>query len=256
MRSPSSLVRPPFPHPHGRRAIADGACQGNGSIGLARHWSLAYGRARNGKPRVVVGRGGTGVNALVLPIMVFCAEMCVITLNTLRTIFIARGMKFPAAILGLLEVSTWLFAISQIMQNLTNVWCFLAYVGGFMVGNLLGVMIEEKIALGTLVIRMITKKDASDLITLLQAANYGVTSVRAEGTQGPVHLIFTVIQRRQLGHIAELIEQFDPKTFYSVEDVRSANEGVFPRVPAARPAGLLGPLWALRGTQRRIEQTR
>jgi hypothetical protein len=65
-----------------------------------------------------------------------------------------------------------------------------------------------------------------------------------------------VIQRRQLGHIAELIEQFDPKTFYSVEDVRSANEGVFPRRPASRPAGLLGPLWALRRSHPRVEQTR
>jgi uncharacterized protein YebE (UPF0316 family) len=192
------------------------------------------------------------VDALLLPLTVFVAEMTVITLNTLRTIFIARGRKALASVLGLLEVSIWLFAISQIMQNLSNVSCFLAYAGGFVAGNFLGMVIEEKLALGTLVIRIIAKKDATELIAALRQASFGVTSIPAEGATGKVHVIFTVVQRRQLASVVTLIEQFDPKTFYSVEDVRAAREGVFPTPPARRPVGLLGPIWGFRRPKRPV----
>ena len=90
---------------------------------------------------------------LLIPFFIFMAEMCVVTISTLRTIFVARGMKGLAPVLGFFEVSTWLFAIGQVMQNLSDVGCYAAFAGGFTVGNVLGMTIERKLALGTLVAR-------------------------------------------------------------------------------------------------------
>ena len=127
-----------------------------------------------------------------LPLLVFLAELCVVTLSTIRIIFVSRGMKVLAPILGFFEVSIWLFAIGQIMQNLSNLGCYLAFAGGFTSGNFLGVLIEKKLAIGSVVVHIVTSKDVSDLIEGLQAEKYGVTVIDAQGSTGPVKVVFTV----------------------------------------------------------------
>ena len=182
-----------------------------------------------------------------LPLFIFLAELCVITISTLRTIFVARGRKFLAPLLGFFEVSIWLFAIGQVMRNLSDLTCSAAFAGGFTLGNFLGVLIEGKLAMGNAVVRIITHKEAGDLIEGLRAAGYGVTAVDARGATGPVQIILTVIPRRDLGRVMELAKGFDPKVFYSVDDLKEAAQGVAPRrlhglfagLPAADAAAVL-----------------
>src|ERR1700722_15248699 len=99
----------------------------------------------------------------------------VVTLNTLRMIAIARNMKNVAPLLGMVEIAIWLFAIGQIMKNLSDPVCYVAFASGFTLGNYLGLWIEEKLALGHLVVRVITRRDAGPLIATLRASNHGVT---------------------------------------------------------------------------------
>ena len=174
----------------------------------------------------------------VLPVFIFFAELCVVTISTLRTIFVARGMKFLAPLLGFFEVSIWLFAIGQVMRNLSDVTCSAAFAGGFTLGNFLGVLIEGKLAMGNAVVRIITPKDAGGLIDALRAAGYGVTAVDARGATGPVQIVLTVVPRRDLGRVVALAKGFDPKVFYSVDELKEAAEGVAPRRLRGLFAGL------------------
>ncbi len=163
-----------------------------------------------------------------LPVLVFFAETCVVTLSTVRTIFVARGWKVLAPLLGFFEVSIWLYAISQVIQNLTSPGCFLAFAGGFSLGNFLGVLIEQKLALGTVVVHITTREDPSDLIESLKLGGYGLTVLEAQGATGPVRVVFTVIKRKELANVVSIIKRFDPKAFYSVNDLQSAAEGISP----------------------------
>jgi uncharacterized protein YebE (UPF0316 family) len=163
-----------------------------------------------------------------LPVLVFLAETTVVTLATIRTIFIARGWKILAPLLGFFEVSIWLFAIAQVMQHLTSPGCFLAFAGGFALGNFLGVLIEQKLALGQVVVHVISKNGGFELAESLRWAGYGVTALDASGASGSVHLVFTVIRRGQLDRVVSIIKRCDPKAFYSVGDLRSAVDGVIP----------------------------
>jgi uncharacterized protein YebE (UPF0316 family) len=165
----------------------------------------------------------------VLPILVFLAELCVVTLSTLRIIFVSRGRKFLAPALGFFEITIWLFAIGKVMQNLQDVGCFMGFAGGFTFGNFFGVLIEKWLALGTVVVRTVTNKDASDLVAGLRTARYGVTQLDAEGTQGPVKLVFTVVPRRELESVLAIIRGFDRTAFYSVDEVQEAVAGIFPQ---------------------------
>ncbi len=192
------------------------------------------------------------LSTLGLPALIFVAETVVVTLATIRIIFIARGMKTVASIVGLFEVSIWLFAIGQVMRNLSDLRCSAAFASGFTIGNYLGVLIHDKMAIGHLVVRIITSKDAQVLLASLKSADYGVTCVDAMGAKGPVQIIMTVIERRDLVRVRNLIRGFDEKVFYSVEDLHSTAKGVFPEEQAAGRG--LWPGWAL-GVRRGRETT-
>ncbi len=164
----------------------------------------------------------------LLPALVFAAELCVVTLSTVRIICLGRGQKGLASAIGFFEVSIWLFAIGQIMQNLSNLGCYLGFAGGFTAGNYLGMTLEEKMALGSVVVRVITRRDAGALVEGLRQAHFGVTSIDAQGATGPVQIVFTVVKRKQMAEVAGIVKRFDPRAFYSVDNLHSTAAGIFP----------------------------
>ena len=165
---------------------------------------------------------------VVLPLMIFCARICDVTLGTIRVIFISKGIRYLAPFIGFFEVIIWLLAIGQVMNNLTNGICYVAYGAGFASGTYIGMVIEEKISLGLASVRIITKEDPADLMQSLRTHDYGVTSIDGEGATVKVKMVFTIIKRQDLPHVIGIIKQFSPTAFYSVEEVKSVAEGVFP----------------------------
>lgn len=166
---------------------------------------------------------------VVLPLFIFLARVVDVTLGTLRILFVARSMKLLAPLTGFFESLIWLLAIGQIIQSLTNVSLYIAYAAGFAFGNYVGIYIEEKIAMGLLCVRTITRDDATDLIEYLKDRQFGVTSVSASGVSGQVRLILSIIKRKDLNKIISIIREKTPHAFVSVEDVRSVTEGYFPQ---------------------------
>ena len=165
---------------------------------------------------------------VILPVLIFCARICDVSLGTIRVIFISKGIKYLAPLIGFFEVIIWLVAIGQVMNNLTNVASYIAYGGGFAMGTLIGMLIEEKISLGFTSVRIITKEDPSRLVDYLRSQNYGVTTVDGQGATGQVKMVFSIIRRQDLFTVVEVIKKFNPAAFYSIEDVKSVSEGVFP----------------------------
>jgi uncharacterized protein YebE (UPF0316 family) len=165
---------------------------------------------------------------VILPLMIFFARICDVSLGTIRVIFISKGVKYLAPIIGFFEVIIWLLAIGQVMNNLTNVAAYIAYGAGFASGTFIGMLIEEKISIGLTSVRIITKEDPQELLAYLRAHQYGVTSIDGEGGTGRVKMVFTIIKRLDLPHVIGIIKQFHPNAFYSVEEVKSVAEGVFP----------------------------
>jgi uncharacterized protein YebE (UPF0316 family) len=164
----------------------------------------------------------------ILPLLIFVARIADVSIGTIRVIFISRGLKYLAPIVGFFEILIWLLAIGQIMKNLSNPVCYIAYAGGFAMGNFVGIWIAEKLSLGVVLIRVVTKKDASELLECLKSADYGVTSVDGHGTAGQVQVVFTIVPRREVKSVVDLVKKFNPKAFYSIEEVGFVKKGVFP----------------------------
>jgi uncharacterized protein YebE (UPF0316 family) len=165
---------------------------------------------------------------VVLPILIFLARMCDVTLGTLRNVFISKGLRRIVPVLGFFEVLIWLVSIRQIKKYLDNPICYLGFSGGFAMGTYTGMLVERRLALGMQVLRIITDKESKALISALQNSNFGVTIIDGHGAKGPVKIILTIVKRTDIEMVLKMIELHCPLAFYSIEDTRIARQGVFP----------------------------
>ncbi|MFN8208507.1 MAG: DUF5698 domain-containing protein [Bacteroidales bacterium] len=123
-------------------------------------------------------------NYLVLPLLIFFARICDVTIGTLRIIFVSKGNKLVAPLLGFFEVLIWILAITRIIENLDNPLCYIAYAGGFATGNYIGLLVEERLAVGVVIIRIITTREVPELVNRLNTSGHGTTVVNAGRQQG------------------------------------------------------------------------
>jgi uncharacterized protein YebE (UPF0316 family) len=163
---------------------------------------------------------------ILLPLFIFLARVADVSIGTLRIMFISKGLKYLAPLVGFFEILIWLLAIGQIFQNLTNPIYYIAYASGFATGTLVGIIIENKLSIGTEIIRIITQKEASKLVDALQKEDYLVTHDDVEGSRGIVKIVYVVVDRHDVPNVVKLIKKYNPKAFYSVEDVKFVSEKV------------------------------
>jgi uncharacterized protein YebE (UPF0316 family) len=165
---------------------------------------------------------------IVLPILIFLARVIDVTLGTLRIIFTSRGQRNLAPLLGFVEVFIWVAALAQLVKSAQNIVAYLGYAAGFAAGNYVGMWIEGKLALGTVTVRAILRRDPQELIEQLKSANFGVTVVEGRGSQGSVNIVYTTVKRRDLPSVTAIFHQCVPGAFLAVEEVRATEQGVFP----------------------------
>jgi uncharacterized protein YebE (UPF0316 family) len=162
----------------------------------------------------------------LLPLLIVLARISDVSIGTVKIIFISKGHKNIAPFLGFFEVMIWLLAAAKVFQNLDNWLCYFAYGIGFALGSYIGIQIEERLALGVQLIRIITRKDPSDLISVLRKKGYGVTAIKADGSQGKVGVIYSIINRKNIKDFVEIIKNYNPNAFYTIEDIKFVSQEI------------------------------
>lgn len=161
---------------------------------------------------------------LLLPLLIFLARIADVSINTIRIIYVLGGRRLTATLLGFFESFIWLMAIRQIFEHLDNWVCYIAYPAGFASGIFVGMIIEERIAYGKVIVRIITRKEVRELISFLNNQAFRYTHVRAEGPDGQENLVFTVLERERLEDLLGKLREILPSAFYTVEKVNRAGE--------------------------------
>jgi uncharacterized protein YebE (UPF0316 family) len=164
---------------------------------------------------------------IILPVLIFLSRIGDVTLGTLRHVFISKGYKSIVPLLGFFEVLIWIIVVAQVMKHLDNWMCYLGWAGGFAAGTYIGLLIEERLALGLQIIRIITNQDCEKLLVELKEKNHGVTIIEAQGALGPVKVILSIVSRTNIVSVIRIINKNNPTAFYSVEDIRDKGQGVF-----------------------------
>ncbi len=178
---------------------------------------------------------------VVLPLIIFVARIFDQTVGTIRLIFAAKGYKTLVPILGFFEILIWIVVVAQVMQHLDNVMCYIAYAAGFAMGNYVGMILEEKLSLGTVLIRVIPQQDTTNLIDFLRSSNFGVSAVDIEGRTGKRKMLFSIIKRKHAKEVVEIINKFNPNAFYTIEEIRGVKEGYFKPMKERSVFGFLNP---------------
>jgi len=161
---------------------------------------------------------------LIMPLLIFCARVGDVSINTLRIMFMMNGKKNIAPFLGFFEALIWLLAIGQIFQNIDNPLSYLAYAAGFGTGTYVGMYFDEKLAFGRVLVRVITPEPMLELMDYMKENDHRFTNVGGEGRFGKVNLLFTVLKRDSLKSFIEKVKSLDEKAFYTIEGVKRASE--------------------------------
>jgi uncharacterized protein YebE (UPF0316 family) len=165
------------------------------------------------------------VTAMLGGALIFCLRLTDVTLGTLRILMTVRGQKLFAALIGFIEVTIFVVAISQVVRNANNFWNVVGYSGGFAAGTLVGMTIEERLALGYTVIRIICSDVSNRVAEALRAAGFGVTEISGQGMRGPVEVLEIVVRRADVPTVIQIVDKTDRKSFITVEETRRVYRG-------------------------------
>ena len=170
-----------------------------------------------------------------VPVLIFLARICDVSMGTTRMLFVMAGMRWQAAIIGFFEVMIWALAVAGVIEYLHNPIALVAYGAGFATGTMVGMWVENRIGVGYRAVRVISADRSISVSAALREKGYRVTEVAAQGRNGPVELAFTVIRRRQLSETIDFIEALAPDAFITVERADRASGGPFRESPGAAP---------------------
>jgi uncharacterized protein YebE (UPF0316 family) len=158
-------------------------------------------------------------------LLIFFLRVCDMSLDTLRVLFVMRGIKKTAWVLGFIQSAIFILAIGKVLTQLNNPLNIIGYAAGFATGNVVGMIIEERIAIGHILVNIISPRRGSAIVSHLRQNGYAVTELAGRGKDGMVSLINCSVLRKQVESVHGLVNEIDPEAFITAEDVRPIRRG-------------------------------
>ncbi len=164
-------------------------------------------------------------SAWIGALTIFALRITDMSLDTLRMLFVVRGRKGIAWALGFCQSAVYVIAIAKVFSSLSNPLTILGYAAGFATGNVIGMLVEERLAIGHIQLQIISRKHGAALAKALRAGGYGVTEISARGKDGTVRLLTASVLRKDFDHAKRIVHETDRDAFMTSEDVRPIRRG-------------------------------
>jgi uncharacterized protein YebE (UPF0316 family) len=158
-------------------------------------------------------------------LFVFCMRVLDMSCDTLRVLFVVRGKKKLSWILGFVQSSVFVIAISQVLTHLSNPLTVIGYAAGFATGNVVGMYIEEYLAIGHTSIRVVSSRLGALVAEKLREGGFAVTEIPARGKDGAVTVLNISVKRKDVDRVDTIILEADPEAFVTTEDLRPLRRG-------------------------------
>jgi uncharacterized protein YebE (UPF0316 family) len=167
------------------------------------------------------------MDALLSALLIFLLRLSDMTLDTLRLLFMMRGRKITSGLIGAAQATIFVIAIGRVLSQLDNILNVIGYAGGFGAGVVVGMILEERMALGFGQMRVISLKKGQEIARRLRESGYGVTELEGFGRDGVVNLILITVRRKDVDHVQKLVLSIDESAFITIEDVRPLWRGFY-----------------------------
>jgi uncharacterized protein YebE (UPF0316 family) len=163
---------------------------------------------------------------ILLPLVIFVARVVETSLETIRMIYITRGHQYLAAGIGVVKVAIWLLSTGLVLTNLQNIAGIVAYIAGYGVGTIIGMELENRISIGSVVVRVISRGDPASFMQKAAGMGFGITRLEGSGYYySAVAVLLMVLPRVELPRLMAVLHDDFPDLLFTVEDVRKASEG-------------------------------
>ena len=179
-------------------------------------------------------------DVVLMSVAIFVARIADVSLSTVRTVLVVQGAKLLAWVFGFVEVLIWILVVAKVIQNLEDPIYAVMYALGAATGSYVGVLIEQRMAYGKVIVRIFTRYGEA-VAAALRDAGYRVTEIEGKGKDGPVDLLFVGVPRRRAHAVTRLALSVDPRCFYIHDDIRYESSA---DVRVARPLPSSRPRWA------------
>ena len=158
-------------------------------------------------------------------LVIFALRVSDMSLDTLRMLFVMRGSKTIAWVLGFFQSLIFVVAITSVLQNMGNPLNVIGYAAGFASGNVVGMLIEERLAIGHILLSVISSRRGSAIAECLRDGGYAVTEIPARGKDGMVTLLNCNVLRKNVDKVRQLVNTVDDEAFITADDVRPVRRG-------------------------------
>lgn len=158
-------------------------------------------------------------------LLIFGLRVLGIAISTLSTLMTVQGRKFFAVVAGFFSSLVYVIAIGKVVTNLNNVWNVLAYAGGFAGGTLIGMVLDQRLALGFSEVRFISMQDGHGLADALREAGFGATELKGHGRERTVGVVAVLCPRKDVRDVLEIGQQVDRNAIVTVTEPRSVEKG-------------------------------
>jgi uncharacterized protein YebE (UPF0316 family) len=163
--------------------------------------------------------------ALLGALLIFFLRVTDMTLDTLRVLMVMRGKKGIAWVLGFFQSAIFILAISSVLTHLDNPLNVIGYAAGFATGNVVGMWIEERLAIGHINITIVSSRRGAAIAEYLRDKGFAVTEIPARGKDGMVSLLSCSVLRKNVEDVRKLVNEVDPEAFITAEDVHPVRRG-------------------------------
>lgn len=161
-------------------------------------------------------------------LMIFFVRIVDVSLATLLTVLIVRGKRVLGSIIGFIDIVIWFLMVRQALTAAdTSLWIVIAYAGGYGVGTYVGSWLEEKLAIGSYSIQVISRGERYDLVDFLRGKGYAVSTIPCQGQKGNNLMLIIEVNRKKMKEIRKLIDETAPDSLIIVSDVKQVINGYF-----------------------------
>jgi uncharacterized protein YebE (UPF0316 family) len=164
-------------------------------------------------------------NSLVMVAIILVINIVYVSFFTIRMILTLKGQRYLAAFISMIEVVIYVIGLGLVLDNLDQIQNLIAYAVGYGIGVVVGMKIEEKLALGYITVNVITKEYDKDVPRVLREKGYGVTNWAANGLEGDRMAMQILTPRKYELKLYQTIKELDPKAFIIAYEPKTIHGG-------------------------------
>ncbi|WAA10029.1 DUF2179 domain-containing protein [Fervidibacillus albus] len=164
-------------------------------------------------------------HTFVMVIIILAINIIYVSFFTIRMILTMKGQRYFAALISMVEVVIYVVGLGLVLENLNEIQNLIAYALGYGIGVIVGMKLEEKLALGYITVHVITKEYEKDLPTTLREKGYGVTTWQASGREGDRMAMQILTPRKYELKLYETIKEEDPSAFIIAYEPKTIHGG-------------------------------